>query len=211
MTKLKVTTVKLTDLVDDPDNARTHDAKNLGAIRESLVQFGQVEPLVVQRSSKRVIGGNGRLEVMRQLKWTHAEVVLVDLDDAAATSLAIALNRTPELAAWDRDKLSDLLRTVAEERPGLVVPGFSESEMAAALSDQAAFLSTFTEGGGGGSAGPTGDAGARSTYVDLVLSLTPENRAQVYAVLNKVKERCKLATSSDALVELCRHYERTSP
>lgn len=98
--RLKVVSVRLADLVDDPENARSHDDKNLSAIRESLVQFGQVEPLVVQRSSKRVIGGNGRLDVMRKLGWTQADAVLVDVDDVAARALALALNRTGELGRW---------------------------------------------------------------------------------------------------------------
>jgi ParB-like chromosome segregation protein Spo0J len=61
---LSIRRVPLTELHADAANARTHGDKNLEAIRASLLQFGQAEPLVVQKSTGRVVGGNGRLVVM---------------------------------------------------------------------------------------------------------------------------------------------------
>jgi DNA modification methylase len=104
--------VPLASLHEDPANARKHGSKNLDAIRGSLLEFGQVEPLVIQKSTRKVIGGNGRLGVMRQLGWTHAKVFEFDCDNAQATALGIALNRTAELAEWDQEALDKLLATV---------------------------------------------------------------------------------------------------
>lgn len=208
---LKISSVKLSVLVDDPENAREHDEKNLAAIRDSLTQFGQVEPLVVQKRTNMVIGGNGRLTVMRSLGWTHADVVVVDLDDAAARALAIALNRTPELGRWNTDKLNAALAQITQARPDLNVPGFSVDDLRRHMGSESAFLSAFT--GGPSSppvSAPTVDPGSRSTYVDLVLALTPENRSQVYALLNRVKTDKKLANASEALMEVAKHYERTA-
>jgi DNA modification methylase len=108
-TTLSIRRVPLAELHLDPANARSHPERNLDAIRASLARFGQAEPLVVQKRSQRVIGGNGRVVAMRALGWTHADVVELDLDDLQATSLAIALNRTSELATWDLPTLSRLL------------------------------------------------------------------------------------------------------
>jgi ParB-like chromosome segregation protein Spo0J len=57
----------LADLHLDASNARQHNERNLEAIKGSLARFAQVEPLVVQKSTGRVIGGNGRLVAMRAL------------------------------------------------------------------------------------------------------------------------------------------------
>lgn len=62
---LTVRRVALATLREDPGNVRRHSAKNRAAIRDSLRAFGQVEPLVVQAGSGLVIGGNGRLSVVR--------------------------------------------------------------------------------------------------------------------------------------------------
>jgi DNA modification methylase len=107
--------VPLDDLHQDPGNVRTHGERNMEAIRESLAQFGQVEPLVVQEKTGRVIGGNGRLEAMTQLGWDECEVVRLDLDDQRATALGIALNRTADLAGWDESGLATLLEALREE------------------------------------------------------------------------------------------------
>jgi site-specific DNA-methyltransferase (adenine-specific) len=97
---MKLETLRLTDLVSDPDNARKHDDKNLEAIKGSLTQFGQRKPIVIQGS--KVIAGNGTLEAARQLGWDEIEVVRVPEDWTAeqAKAFAIADNRTAELAEW---------------------------------------------------------------------------------------------------------------
>lgn len=84
---LTIRRVPIEDLILDPANARTHDDTNLAAIEGSLRRFGQAEPLVVQASTKRVVGGNGGLAVMRQVGWTECDVVELELDDTQATAL----------------------------------------------------------------------------------------------------------------------------
>ncbi|MFN0009318.1 MAG: DNA modification methylase [Planctomycetota bacterium] len=106
---LTIKRVPLAELHLDPANARSHNERNLDAIRASLARFGQAEPLVVQKRSGRVVGGNGRLVAMKGMGWSHADVVEVDLDDLQATALSIALNRTAALADWDLPTLGRLL------------------------------------------------------------------------------------------------------
>src|SRR5512139_3076546 len=107
---LSVKRVPLDSLHLDPANARTHGPENLEAIVGSLKRFGQAEPLVVQKKSGRVIGGNGRLLAMRKLDWKDCDIVEVDVDDLTATALAIALNRTSDLAEWNDESLAKLLQ-----------------------------------------------------------------------------------------------------
>lgn len=101
--------VKLDELHEDPANARLHPDENLADIRASLKEFGQVEPLVVQKSSGKVIGGNGRLKVMRELGWAECDVAYVDMDNAKSTALGIALNRAGERAEWNEEQLQSLI------------------------------------------------------------------------------------------------------
>lgn len=101
--------VKLSDIHEDPANARLHPDENLADIRASLKEFGQVEPLVVHKATGKVIGGNGRLKVMRSLGWEECDVALVDMNDMKATALGIALNRAGERAQWDEQQLKTLI------------------------------------------------------------------------------------------------------
>lgn len=130
---LHIDRVPLADLHQDPANARAHPDRNLDAIGDSLRSFGQVEPLVVQRGTGRVIGGNGRLAVMRREGQTHADVVYLDIDDHAATRLGIALNRTAELAEWDKETLASLLDGMGEA--DLLTTGFDADSLKDLLAD----------------------------------------------------------------------------
>src|SRR5438093_4254803 len=106
---LTIRRVPLDSLHLDPANAREHGPENLEAIVGSLRRCKQAEPLVVQKKTGRVIGGNGRLVAMKQLGWAECDILEVDLDDLNATALGIALNRTSELAAWNDSTLAKLL------------------------------------------------------------------------------------------------------
>ncbi|NOT02184.1 MAG: ParB N-terminal domain-containing protein [Phycisphaerales bacterium] len=87
---MNIRTVRIDEIHVDPTNARRHGEKILEAIAASLKSFEQVEPLVVQKSSGRVIGGNGRLEVLRRGGASECDVVEVDLNDAEARALTDA-------------------------------------------------------------------------------------------------------------------------
>lgn len=99
----------------------------MDAIKGSLTKFGQVEPLVVQQSTKVVIGGNGRLAAMREMGWSEVDIIEVNLDPIQAKALALALNRSSELAAWDTDVLSETLKDLLDENFDIEKIGFDDS------------------------------------------------------------------------------------
>ncbi len=131
---LSIRRISLEDLHLDPSNVRTHDDLNLDAISASLTRFGQAEPLVVQASTGRVVGGNGRLTAMRALGWTACDIVELDLDDTQAAALSIALNRTAELAGWDDEGLARMLDQLRSE-DALDGVGFDDADIDALLAD----------------------------------------------------------------------------
>lgn len=141
---LAIRRVSLDALHLDPANARTHGEENLEAIVSSLSHFGQAEPLVVQKATGRVIGGNGRLVAMRKLGWRECDVVELEVDDLQATALGIALNRTAELAAWDEVTLTRLLQELQAE-DALEGVGYSESDIDQLLADLEAQTETEVE------------------------------------------------------------------
>jgi DNA modification methylase len=133
-TSLTIRRVPLDSLHHDPSNPREHGEENLEAILGSLKRFGQAEPLVVQRSTGRVIGGNGRLTAMKKLGWTECEIVELDLDDLQATALGIALNRSSELATWNDATLAKLLEEL-KTHDALDGVGYSTEDIDRLLDD----------------------------------------------------------------------------
>jgi hypothetical protein len=115
---LRSLAVPLDTLLPDPDNARRHDERNQRAIRSALATYGQRKPLIVHAPSGIVLAGNGRLEQMRALGWTHAAVVRLDCPLPEARAYAIADNRIPELSVWDQDALQRLIASFGDYDPG---------------------------------------------------------------------------------------------
>lgn len=122
-------------LREDPANARRHPAANLSAIRGSLGRFGQVLPLVVRHETNIVIGGNGTLRCLRDLGIEETLIVRFRGTDQEAAALALALNRSAELAQWDSDALRRTIDELAREEVDLKSIGFSPDDLAELVKD----------------------------------------------------------------------------
>jgi len=124
---MKIERVKVSDLLTDPSNARTHSSKNLDAIKASFLKFGQQKPIVVNKDGV-VIAGNGGLIAARELGWEHINAVRSELGKVEQTAYAIADNRTSDLSDWDRDVLGDTLQSLREDSWDLNDLGFDAAE-----------------------------------------------------------------------------------
>ncbi len=123
---MQISTVPVTSLRSDPQNARRHGSKNLAAIAGSLQAFGQRRPLVVRGDV--VIAGNGTLEAAISLGWEQILVTQVpdDWSDDQARAYALADNRTAELADWDMQVLSAQLQELEAVEFDLPAIGFDD-------------------------------------------------------------------------------------
>ena len=189
--RLKVRRVKLSELVEDVGNPRRHDERDLAATEASLKAHGQVDPLVVQKGTMRLIAGHGRKEAMRRLGWKQAEIVEVECDDTEFRALSIRLNRTGELAGWNAEVLEAALSELAEAGWGNLPDfGFDEAALDALVKDGAAGgerRNVSFEAGGDGSAGPVkgDDKGIdyKEKYAVLVTCMDEPHQQKVYAEL----------------------------
>ena len=120
---MKVERVAISTLINDPNNARKHDAKNIMAIKGSLAKFGQQKPIVVN-DKNIVIAGNGTLQAASEIGWTEIDIVRSDLDGFNATAYGLADNRTSELGAWDSDALNSTLEALKSVDFDLPAIGF---------------------------------------------------------------------------------------
>lgn len=115
------------NLQADPNNARTHDKRNIDAIAASLEQFGQRKPIVITAEGV-VLAGNGTMTAAKQLGWKELQVSVTpeDWDYATAKAYALADNRTAELAEWDQSVLASQLIELDVEGWNVTDLGFGE-------------------------------------------------------------------------------------
>lgn len=137
---ITVTRVGIGDVFPDERNPRLHGERNIEAIMDSFRQFGQVEPLLVQEGTGKLIAGHGRLEALGRLGETEVDVVYLDINEQAAMALNIALNRTSELGEWDVGVLGDLL----DDLSGYDL-GFDTGEAASLTGEEYQEVSDITE------------------------------------------------------------------
>ena len=79
-------------------------------LKNSIQEFGYVEPVIVNDRTGKIVGGHQRISVLKELGYKEIEVVHVDLDDAHEKALNVALNKIS--GTWDAEKLEDLLRDI---------------------------------------------------------------------------------------------------
>jgi hypothetical protein len=91
------TGTKAADAVSVPVSLLRPAKKNprrgaVAEVIESLREFGQHRPVVVQHSTGQVIVGNHMLKAAKQLGWEHIDALIVDDSDEVAMRRAIADN-----------------------------------------------------------------------------------------------------------------------
>jgi ParB-like chromosome segregation protein Spo0J len=114
--------VAVDQLQPHPQNPRRSD---VGAVSASIEANGFYGAVLAQRSTRRIIAGHGRWQAARELGASTVPVIWLDVDDDRALRILIADNRTPELAVWDGDELTELLRSLSENGDGLDGTAFS--------------------------------------------------------------------------------------
>jgi hypothetical protein len=124
---MQVERVPLGSISPDPANARTHDDRNLEAIRGSLRRFGQQKPIVVD-SSGVIRAGNGTYHAAEALGWDEIDIVRTDLEGLEAAAYAIADNRTSDLSEFHQETLAKLLEQLQAE-DALLGVGFDDADL----------------------------------------------------------------------------------
>jgi DNA modification methylase len=109
-------------------------SQELEKLKRSISEFGFVEPVVARKADNTILGGHRRVEAAKALHLKTVPVVYVDVSEAEAKVLNLALNKIQ--GEWDLPKLGHLL----EELKGLpdldeTLSGFDEKEMESLLAD----------------------------------------------------------------------------
>ena len=108
----------LADLTPDPANARKHNPRNVGMIRDALGEVGAARSIVIDEAGV-VLAGNATVEAAADAGMSKVQVVDADGETIIAVRrtgltpeqkarLALYDNRTAELADWDADVLKRL-------------------------------------------------------------------------------------------------------
>ena len=112
------------DLKFYPGNPRNISKEMLDKLRQSLREFGFVDPLVINKDNE-VIGGNQRLKAARAEGIKEVPVVVVDLPKNKEKALNLALNKIT--GEWDEELLKNFIEDLDVE--DIELAGFNDEEL----------------------------------------------------------------------------------
>jgi ParB-like chromosome segregation protein Spo0J len=132
---MKIQKVKLADYQPAPYNPRD-DLKpgepEYEAIAASLNQFTLVSPIVVNKQTGNIVGGNQRASILKDQGHERARAVVIDVDLTAEKAINLALNKIS--GDWDYDKLEAVIRELEIKAPNLLkASGFTDLQLDALL------------------------------------------------------------------------------
>jgi len=106
---MKIIKVPINELSPSEYNPRQASEKQYNDLKESIIRFGLVDPIIVNSAENRknvIIGGHFRYKVAKDLGYKEIPVVYVDLPDIEKEKeLNLRLNKN--LAEWDWDLLAN--------------------------------------------------------------------------------------------------------
>lgn len=182
-----------------PGNPRRGD---LARIAESLAEFGQMSPVVVQASSGHIAAGNHVTRAARDLLgWTHLAFSVVEMDDETARAYVLSDNRLSDLAVYDPAALRALL-TELDAADAMAGTGFTRDELNAMMLDapsgEAAPSGRARGGGDGPESEPEAWDGPQPRTVVLRYSAT--DREALLAACGRLRGAFSTASTASTVL-----------
>lgn len=116
-------------LVPYERNARTHSPEQVSQLAASIVEFGFVNPILVD-SDAGVIAGHGRLAAARDLGLDEVPVVVLDhLSPTQRKAYVIADNQLAQNAGWDMSLLQQEVAGLQLQDFDLTLLGFDDDTL----------------------------------------------------------------------------------
>lgn len=115
-------------------NPRHIDDDEMRSLKRSLKQFGFVDPAIIRKKDKMIIGGHQRIAAAKELGLETVPVIFMDVTANDAKLLNVALNKIS--GDWDDVKLANLLKELKyDSSVDELLTGFSEEELDTLLWD----------------------------------------------------------------------------
>ena len=125
----KVSRRPLSELIPAARNARTHSSEQIEDLKNSFLQWGWTNPVLIDEEGK-IISGHGRVLAAQALGWTEAAVMVsTGWTDAQKRAYALADNQLALTAGWDQTVLAVELDELRDLKFDLNLIGFAPAEL----------------------------------------------------------------------------------
>ena len=121
-------TVNIDELISPDYNPRHITPAAMESLKQSINEFGYITPIIVNRYNNHVVGGNQRLEALKQLGHKTVEVIYINEPDInREKALNIRLNNNS--GDWDIGKLDNIFQDLEIKGFDLTLTGFETENL----------------------------------------------------------------------------------
>ena len=172
----KIELWNLARLIPYDKNAREHSPEQVAQIAASIVEFGFLNPILVD-SNDGIVAGHGRLSAAKELALDVVPVVVLDhLTENQKKAYILVDNKLAENATWNEDLLAEEIIKLNLQDFDLNILGWTDEELKALQED--------------GWASDIEDVEKNEENLDgimgkIVIKLEPDYKDQVVDAINK--------------------------
>ena len=125
---MEIVKVDINELICPEYNPRQITDDEMGKLKNSINEFGYVDPIIVNKHNNHIVGGNQRYCALKSLGYDEVDVIFIDEPDLnREKALNIALNKIS--GEWDFVKLADILDDLELNDFDISLTGFDEPEL----------------------------------------------------------------------------------
>ena len=123
------------------DNPREISQEAVKKVKNSISEFGNNQPIVVDQNNVIVVG-HTRWKALKQLNKTKAFVIKKEFDKNKAVAYRIMDNRSGAESKWDKQLLMSELQVLKDDKFDLDLTGFDTLELKDIMLDKDLFEPT---------------------------------------------------------------------
>ena len=123
---MEIINIPIDEITPDPNNAKDHPRWQIEQIKNSIEQFGNLDPIGIWGDENLIVEGHGRYEALKELGYHEAECIRLDwLTDEERIAYALAHNKLtmnsgfiPEALDMNLDAIGDIDMSLFGSRAG---------------------------------------------------------------------------------------------
>lgn len=125
---MEIVKVDINELISPEYNPRQITDDEMGKLKNSINEFGYVDPIIVNKHNNHIVGGNQRYCALKSLGYDEVDVIFINEPDInREKALNLALNKIS--GEWDFVKLADIIDDLELNDFDISLTGFDELEL----------------------------------------------------------------------------------
>lgn len=124
---MNIEKANINELISPDWNPRQITDEEMEKLKNSINEFGYIDPLIVNKHNNHIVGGNQRYNALKELGYTEVDVIFINEPNIAKEkAMNLALNKIS--GDWDQDKLDIILEEIQLSDIDITLTGFDEIE-----------------------------------------------------------------------------------